>query len=244
MLVAIMQPTFLPWLGYFDMIRRADMFIFLDDVQLSPKSWQVRNKIPKLYSSAEWLTIKASDGNLPFNQRILNQTRLRDGVVDLNRIVTQLENRYGRTPDALDLVLTILKTIELPVSIAEINILMIRQLCKLLSIPSVLAKSSEFEVSGSGSRKIIDLLKACDATDYLVAPGSIPYMRSESVWADYRAMCLVHNYEPKPYQQRRCEKFVSHMSVIDSILELGVPAATEILIDGSRKPTPWNSGVI
>ena len=42
---AIMQPTYLPWLGYFAMIDDVELFIFLDDVQLEKRSWQVRNRI-------------------------------------------------------------------------------------------------------------------------------------------------------------------------------------------------------
>ena len=45
MKVAIMQPTFNPWLGYFDLIDYVDTFIFLDTVQLNQQSWQTRNKI-------------------------------------------------------------------------------------------------------------------------------------------------------------------------------------------------------
>ena len=42
---AIMQPTYLPYLGYFELIAAADVFVFLDDVQLARRSWQSRNRI-------------------------------------------------------------------------------------------------------------------------------------------------------------------------------------------------------
>lgn len=44
MLCAIMQPTFLPWMGYFSMMSKVDLFV-ADDVQLAKRSWQVRNRI-------------------------------------------------------------------------------------------------------------------------------------------------------------------------------------------------------
>ena len=46
--VAIMQPTYLPWLGYFDLINRSDIFVFLDSVQFDKRSWQQRNRIKTL----------------------------------------------------------------------------------------------------------------------------------------------------------------------------------------------------
>ena len=41
----IMQPSYLPWIGYFDLIQRSNVFVFLNDVQFSKQSWQVKNKI-------------------------------------------------------------------------------------------------------------------------------------------------------------------------------------------------------
>ena len=40
-----MQPTYIPWAGYFDLINRSDVFVFLNNVQFSKQSWQVKNKI-------------------------------------------------------------------------------------------------------------------------------------------------------------------------------------------------------
>ena len=45
MKISIMQPTYLPWSGYFSMIKNADIFVFLDDVQFDKRSWQQRNRI-------------------------------------------------------------------------------------------------------------------------------------------------------------------------------------------------------
>lgn len=54
-----MQPTFLPWFGFFEMINQADLFVFLDDVQISPKSFEVRNRIPGVSDDSPdiWLTL-------------------------------------------------------------------------------------------------------------------------------------------------------------------------------------------
>jgi len=238
MLIAIMQPTFLPWLGYFDMIRRADTFVFLDDVQLSPKGWQIRNRIPKGDDSFEWLKVKVSN-DVPLKQRLLNCTKIRDGMGDLDRIRSQIEKRYGVSSDALSEISEVLRTIESTTSISEINIEMIQKLCSLLSIHSDFLKSSELGVSGNGSRKVLNLLKQLGATRYLVAPGSVSYMKLDPVWAGCEEMCIIHNYESEPYYQRGCKKFVSNMSVIDAILQLGVRTAADVLIAGTRTPIAW-----
>ena len=49
--IAIMQPTFLPWVGYFDLIDQVDTFVFLNDVQFQKQTWQHRNKNNQKWSS-------------------------------------------------------------------------------------------------------------------------------------------------------------------------------------------------
>ena len=56
MKVAIMQSTYLPWVGYFALMKSVDVFIILDSVQFSKRSWQQRNQI-KTESGAKWLTV-------------------------------------------------------------------------------------------------------------------------------------------------------------------------------------------
>ena len=54
--VAIMQPSFMPWIGYFDLMDQVYTFIFLDNVQFEKQTWQQRNKI-RTPNGLEWLTI-------------------------------------------------------------------------------------------------------------------------------------------------------------------------------------------
>ena len=61
--VAIMQPTFLPWIGYFALIHEVDTFVFLDSVQFAKRSWQQRNQI-KTASGAQWITMPVASSGL------------------------------------------------------------------------------------------------------------------------------------------------------------------------------------
>ena len=56
MIVSVHQPQYLPWLGYFDKIDKADAFVLLDNVQFKKNEWQNRNKI-KAAAGGQWLTV-------------------------------------------------------------------------------------------------------------------------------------------------------------------------------------------
>jgi hypothetical protein len=70
MKVVILQPSYIPWRGYFDQIRRADLFIFYDDVQYDKRGWRNRNQI-KTSQGKQWLTIpvhsKGAREGIPIN---------------------------------------------------------------------------------------------------------------------------------------------------------------------------------
>ena len=66
MIVAVHQPQYLPWLGYFDKIDRADVFVLLDTVQYKKNEWQNRNRI-KTAAGPQWLTVPVT---YRFPQRI------------------------------------------------------------------------------------------------------------------------------------------------------------------------------
>ena len=77
MRVAIMQPTWLPWMGYFDLIDQVDQFVFLDTVQFSKKSWHCRNRVKTSHGS-KWIS-------LPVSARFSEGTSLDTAVVHPER---------------------------------------------------------------------------------------------------------------------------------------------------------------
>ena len=63
MIAVILQPSYIPWRGYFDQIRRADLFIFYDDVQYDKHGWRNRNQI-KTAHGKKWLTVPVHSGGV------------------------------------------------------------------------------------------------------------------------------------------------------------------------------------
>ena len=65
--VSIMQPTFVPWLGYFDLMKSSDIFVLLDSVKISKQSWQTRN-VFNLTNGPQWLSVPISSSQCSINE--------------------------------------------------------------------------------------------------------------------------------------------------------------------------------
>src|SRR4051812_6483289 len=98
--VAIMQPTYLPWLGYFDMLDQADVFVLLDTVAVSPKSWQTRNRIRARDGNVVWLSVPTNaKRGMPLNEVLVDSTQAWQA-----KHWRTLESAYGHAPHWPDVV--------------------------------------------------------------------------------------------------------------------------------------------
>src|SRR5690242_13477665 len=119
----IMQPTFLPWAGYFHLLAEADVFVFLDDVQLSKQSWQTRNRI-LLNGQPHWISV-------PIEHRGLSQTIRETPLVHTvqEKLCRTLEQTYAHHPYRSTMQ-SINELLRRPwSSLASLNIALIHRIC-------------------------------------------------------------------------------------------------------------------
>lgn len=95
MIVAMMQPSFLPWLGYFELIFRAERFIFLDDFQFSIQSYHQRNSFFVNRGQVDWYTVPVQKSK-PF--LLLNQTPINEATSWRKKQWTRIEQNYSKAP--------------------------------------------------------------------------------------------------------------------------------------------------
>jgi hypothetical protein len=93
LIVAVHQPQYLPWLGYFDKMRRADVFCYLNDVQYKKNEWQNRNRI-KTAQNWQWLTVPV---RYHFPEKI-NEVHINNGVDWTRKHLQALITNYRRAP--------------------------------------------------------------------------------------------------------------------------------------------------
>lgn len=232
MTLAIMQPTFNPWLGYFDMIDKVDCFVFFDDVQLTKRSWQVRNKI-LTHSGELFLTIpiKKSEHR---DETLINTAEINYSEDWDNKHLRTMAMSYKKSPffnETYDLISSIygLKHRYL----AEFNSLLIKKICEAIGIKTKLVYSSKLEdILGTKDLRLVNICKALDADTYLSAQGSAEYIEAFTPGGEFLRNgidLLYHNYNHPTYNQINSKVFVPYIGIVDLLFNEGFEKALEVI---------------
>lgn len=224
----ITQPTYLPWLGYFEQMRRADVFVFLDSVQFERRSWQCRNRILDARGEPEWLTVP-----LKHQPR---ETAIRDILITAERPewaadhLRRLEERLGHAPHFAAVHAAIAPILgNPPAHLAELNIALIRALAARLGLAPRFLRSSELPVVGTKADLLIALLRHVGATDYYSAAGSASYL--DEARDRFAAAGIAYAYQTweHPCYEQDGNPFVSHLSAVDALARLGFETVAALL---------------
>jgi hypothetical protein len=176
--VAIIQSSYIPWKGYFDVIRASDEFILLDDVQFTKRDWRSRNRI-KTKDGLAWLS-------LPVRSRGQYLQRVEEVVVsapDWGRAHwARLRASYGRAPFFEEFVPALEPLFLNPVSdqLSRINHSLIVAVCGLLGIGTRISWSTDYHPREGRNERLIDLCVQAGATQYLSGPSAKAYIDIEA----------------------------------------------------------------
>lgn len=225
--IAIMQPTFLPWIGYFSLLDRVDEFVIFDHVQFEKRSWQQRNKI-RTHDGEMWLSVPVSSKGKQ-SQSIKDVEILYDGKRSpLVKIMNAIELNYKKSPFFLDYADEIRYILmQEPTHISNLNQDIIRWVCEKLQISTPFIQSSSLNVSGTKSDLLVDICKAQKATCYISPPGSKVYLEDSNAFELAGLPISYHDYHHPEYSQFHGD-FVPYMSVLDLLFNAG-PRSAEIM---------------
>lgn len=239
--VAMMQPTFLPWQGLFELILNSDKFIFLDDFQFVVQSHHTRNKLFVNKEQVDYYSVPVQKSKC-FELK-LNETLIVENNAWKTKILKRLSNVYVKTPFFKE----IYPLVEIWITkdyknLAELNIECIKLFCKILKIEKDFLYSSEFttETNSNSKRtqKVVELFEWANGTEYLSAFGSFNYMLEDNF--DYKKYPVVfQNYKPKPYAQIHSKEFTPYLSVLDALLNVGPEETLNLIKNGTEKWLNW-----
>lgn len=218
--IAITQPTYLPWMGYFEMIYQADVFVFLDSVQFEKQCWQSRNRIRTPSGDTIWLSAPVSkhplstplsDIELAPNPANWRKKHLKSIIANLQKapffpdIEPYLSEFYTR-PHTL---------------LADQNIELITELCSHIGLETEFVRSSELSVPGQREELLINICREFSGDRYYSNAGSSDYLDESRMDFEKAGIRLDYQDWEHPVYEQMGEGFVSHLSVIDGLACIG-----------------------
>jgi WbqC-like protein family len=236
----ILQPSYIPWRGYFHQIWKADCFIFYDDVQYDTRGWRNRNQI-KTPQGVKWLTIPVykkgarSEGTLIKDVRICPDTRWQD------KHRHALEHSYSKAPFFSAYMPLLESFYEAQWEfLSDLTIEMTMALASELGIPRKrFLRSSTLQAKGNKTDRLLNLLKIVGATHYITGPSAWSYLEEEKLW-DAGISLEYMNYDYSEYTQLY-PPYVGEVSVLDLLFMTG-PAAMEYILTPSGPERPATGG--
>lgn len=198
--VVILQPSYIPWRGYFDQIRRADLFIFYDDVQYDKHGWRNRNQI-KTAQGKQWLTIpvhsKGVTEGIPIREVRIDWSRpwaanhLKALTFAYTRTpffashVPWLDTVYGRHDEFLA-DFTIWLTVEITRRLGNSH----TQFLRSSEIPGI---------TGQKTDRLIQILRHVGASHYISGPSAREYVEDDKfINAGISMEYMEYNYPEYP----------------------------------------------
>lgn len=229
-LVAIHQPNFLPWLGYFDKLARAAVFVVLDDVQFprtSKGTWM--NRVKLLVGGApKWVTmpvVRAEGIGRP-----INEVRIDDAQPWREKTLRTIRHEYARAAhfdEAFPLVEEILG--EETDNLADFNERGVRRLAEAIGIDtSKLVRSSTLDADGAATELMVALTKAVGGDAYLAGGLAPDAYHEDEQFAAAGVELVLQRFEHPTYDQGT-DEFVPGLSVVDALMHVGAERVRSLL---------------
>ena len=226
MRIAILQSSYIPWKGYFDLIHSVDEFVLFDDVQYTRRDWRNRNRI-KTPSGSAWLTIPVQTKGKylePIKDICVSEPSW--GAHHWKSIAAN----YARAPYFKNYK-ELFEAVYLDHSeprLSAINYRWIRTICELLGIRTRLSWSMDYELASGKTERLVGICRQAGATSYLSGPSARDYIDPDQ-FRQANVELVYFDYSGYPEYSQLYPPFDHHVSVLDLIFNHG-PDATRYML--------------
>lgn len=219
--VAIVQSSFIPWKGYFDLINLADELILLDHVQYTRRDWRNRNRI-KTRHGPRWLTVPVQVKGR-YAQRI-DETVVSDPGWPVRHwsVIEQSYSRAERFAEHAGALQRLFCETEERL-LSRVNHRFLTALCELLGIRTQISWSTDYEPVGRRTEALLSLCRQAGATEYLSGPSARAYL-DETRFAACGIAVRYMDYAGYPEHPQLHPPFLHEVSVVDLLLNAGTSA--------------------
>ena len=235
--LAVMQPTYMPWLGYFDLLDQADHFVFLDDVQLARQSWQTRNRIRGSAGKELMLSVPVRhSGDLDVT---LAETEIDDGKPWRKKHARTVEQVYAKAPHGQTAAILWQEILTRPeIRLAGFNSAAIERVANAIGLAVRTSRSTSHDLPTDRIDRLIALCEQTGCDTYLSTPGALEYMQADDAFArfDARGLNVVFQSYTHPSYDQGSEDFLSHLGIVDALAHVGIDAVLPLIRSG-RQPS-------
>jgi hypothetical protein len=217
---AILQSNYIPWKGYFHIMRLVDEFVLYDDVQFTKNDWRNRNKI-KTPKGLKWLTIPIPNKISHMNTKIC-EVEIQDNAW-AEKHWELIRASYNTAPHFRSLAPAVEKLYGLASKerhLSRINFIFLRGIADILGIPARLTWSMDYDAGGVKTDRLLEILKKSGATVYLSGPSAKNYIE-EDKFKDSGIELRWMRYEYPEYPQLY-PPFEHGVTVLDTLFHIGV----------------------
>ena len=213
--IAVMQPYFLPYIGYWQLIKKVDEFVIYDNIEFTKKGWFNRNRFLVNGEDALFtVAIKSDSDSLSVSERYLAES------FDREKLLRRFESSYRKTPYFKQHFPVIQNIVRFPSNNLFLYLLnSIREICAFLEIKTQITIASQVPLDHEafkGQAKIIEICRQLKATAYINPIGGLDLYRAEDFQKNNIRLGFL-KAQPVPYAQFDHE-FVSFLSILDLMM--------------------------
>lgn len=225
--VAIVQSNYIPWKGYFDLIRLVDEFILFDDVQYTRQDWRNRNQI-KSSGGLIWLSVPVRSKGKFF--QAIKDTEVED--LDWARRHWQTVVRsYARAPHFAEyrsLFEDLYSRAAVEQRLSAINRLFVDAICGLLHLDTRITWSMDYTVREGKTERLVALCQQAQATEYVSGPAARVYLDDAQFEAAGIVLRFI-DYGPYPEYPQLHPPFTHNVSILDLLFHVGEDARRHLV---------------
>jgi hypothetical protein len=219
MIIAIHQPNYLPYLGFFDKMMKADVCVIYDDAQFNKGDFQHRNRI-RIYHGWKWLAVPVEKTRICITDiNIRNDVKI-NNMKWSDTHFKEIYDNYNKTPYYAEYEEELRKIYNGVYNrLIDLNMKLIRFLMTSFDIDTKLVFSSGYNFKSKSSQKLVDIVDALNGDVYLSGPAGHNYLNM-SLFDRKRIKVEFQNFKHPIYRQVY-KGFVPNMSAIDALFNVG-----------------------
>jgi hypothetical protein len=233
--VVIEQPNYIPWIGYFDLVRQSDVWVWYDDVQYTKRDWRNRNRIAA-GDTPEWLTIPVKTTGR-FHQRICD-VEIDESQAWRRTHLESIRRCYARAPFFETMFALVENALAAnDAKLSDLTIRLSEAISELLELRPVFLRSSQLGSTPTGrEQRLLDICRDAGAGVYLSGPRARDYLHPDSFdAAGIELRYIVYDYPP---YARGGNPFVPNLSIVDALAWLGPSGTADYLRAHGRSESP------